>query len=187
MKNRKISRVFVVITVIALIFTFAGTAFATGNITAREYNPDGSCMYQELWGLTRSKVTEDMTAPDGRLYCSYSKAVALVNASAKCTVDRIRVKPSGTSDLRIDPNYTSNYVGPGKENLTKQVKGVQHLLWWTDYLNYNQIDGVFGTNTLNAIIRFQRDHNLTDDGIVGPNTWRALCSSKYFKYGTYIF
>ncbi len=36
------------------------------------------------------------------------------------------------------------------------------------------IDGIFGSNTKNAVIRFQRANNLTPDGIVGCNTWRAI-------------
>ncbi len=36
------------------------------------------------------------------------------------------------------------------------------------------LDGVFGSGTKNAVIRFQRANFLTADGIVGCQTWRAL-------------
>lgn len=36
------------------------------------------------------------------------------------------------------------------------------------------LDGVFGTQTRNAVIGFQRRMGLSADGIVGCNTWRAL-------------
>ena len=40
---------------------------------------------------------------------------------------------------------------------------------------YNSaIDGIFGKNTENAVIRFQRDFGLTQDGIVGPKTFEKL-------------
>lgn len=35
-------------------------------------------------------------------------------------------------------------------------------------------DGEFGNDTYNAVIRFQKDRALEVDGVVGPNTWKAL-------------
>lgn len=39
-------------------------------------------------------------------------------------------------------------------------------------------DGDFGKNTYNAVVKFQKDHNLDPDGICGPITWGALDSAK---------
>ena len=39
------------------------------------------------------------------------------------------------------------------------------------------LDGIFGAETERAVQAFQTENNLTPDGIVGPNTWRALLSS----------
>ncbi len=36
------------------------------------------------------------------------------------------------------------------------------------------VDGIFGTNTRNAVREFQRIFNLTQDGIVGKNTWYKI-------------
>lgn len=43
-------------------------------------------------------------------------------------------------------------------------------------LGYNcgSADGIYGTNTKNAIIRFQRDNGIAADGIVGDKTWTVL-------------
>ena len=39
---------------------------------------------------------------------------------------------------------------------------------------YGAIDGIFGSHTKDAVIRFQHHHGLVPDGIVGPKTWSKL-------------
>lgn len=45
-----------------------------------------------------------------------------------------------------------------------------------NFLGYNvgNIDGIFGPNTKNAVIRYQAARGLKQDGIVGCNTWETL-------------
>jgi len=40
-----------------------------------------------------------------------------------------------------------------------------------------EADGVYGPGTAEAVRRFQADHNLTPDAIVGPATYDALLES----------
>lgn len=40
--------------------------------------------------------------------------------------------------------------------------------------NTGGLDGVFGARTKDAVIQFQRKNGLTQDGIVGNNTWNTL-------------
>lgn len=44
---------------------------------------------------------------------------------------------------------------------------------WQAILGNVAIDGIFGPDTLKKTRLFQKEHNLTQDGCVGPNTWRA--------------
>ncbi len=55
----------------------------------------------------------------------------------------------------------------------EDVKTVQEILKQLGYAP-GKIDGWFGDKTENAVVTFQEENNLYSDGIIGPNTWRAL-------------
>jgi len=42
---------------------------------------------------------------------------------------------------------------------------------------YLDFDGIFGPNTEASVKAFQADNDLQQDGIVGPQTWRALANA----------
>ncbi|HEY8910012.1 MAG TPA: peptidoglycan-binding protein [Desulfosporosinus sp.] len=65
-------------------------------------------------------------------------------------------------------------VGPATwSSLLEKVKLVQRKLQSTGYHPGNP-DGWFGPNTTNATKRFQRDHGLSEEGIINPRTREKL-------------
>lgn len=64
------------------------------------------------------------------------------------------------------------------------VKLIQSLLNRIGY-NAGPVDGVFGPQTRQAVIAFQRNNGLVPDGIVGPATW-AVFDRLLRGYDTYV-
>ncbi len=54
-----------------------------------------------------------------------------------------------------------------------QVRTIQDKLKRWGYYN-GEVDGIFGSATRKAVVAFQKKNGLAADGIVGPNTLRAL-------------
>ena len=63
---------------------------------------------------------------------------------------------------------TSRYGSRGEE-----VKQIQTKLKRWGYYN-GSVDGIYGTQTVNAVKSFQRKNGLTADGIAGPATLKAM-------------
>jgi hypothetical protein len=72
-----------------------------------------------------------------------------------------RISPSGS---RLTLRRNLYYV--------QAVEELQEKLGFNDA----QVDGYFGVLTEAAVRRFQREHGLVPDGIVGPKTWNKLDS-----------
>lgn len=75
----------------------------------------------------------------------------------------------------VTPNGSIMYGATGEK-----VREIQTRLKELGYLNY--VDGIFGSNTLTAVKRFQRAAGLTVDGIVGKGTLAKLNSSSAPEY-----
>ena len=56
---------------------------------------------------------------------------------------------------------------------------VKTLQTWLNQAGYNcgSADGVYGSGTYNAVVKFQGDKGLDADGIVGQQTWKALAAA----------
>ena len=62
----------------------------------------------------------------------------------------------------------SKYGSSGSE-----VRSIQTRLTNLGYFS-GKIDGIFGSQTKNAVVKFQKDYGLTADGIAGSETLKAL-------------
>lgn len=82
--------------------------------------------------------------------------------------------------VHFDKRYGRAACSAGYPALRNGARGV-YVLILQDALNalgYSTytLDGVFGNNTRNAVIAYQRNNGLSADGVVGCGTWTRLVS-----------
>lgn len=81
--------------------------------------------------------------------------------------------------LHFDKRFGSPACGTAGFPLIRQGSISNYVLIAQDDLNTlgfrtGGLDGIFGTQTKNAVTSYQRSRGLSADGIVGCNTWRSL-------------
>jgi peptidoglycan hydrolase-like protein with peptidoglycan-binding domain len=103
-------------------------------------------------------------ATDGTYGPKTTAAVKAFQKKAKLPVDGI-VGPMTYPKLIITVKKGSK--GPA-------VSAVQHNLHFAYGFKSLPVSGTFGGGTLKAVKAFQKRFKLTQDGIVGANTWNAL-------------
>lgn len=82
------------------------------------------------------------------------------------------IVPLGTGVNIVGTASTGRILQVGVER-GPDVQRVQNILNRAGYYS-GSIDGIYGPQTRDAVIAFQRDYGLVADGIVGPNTYDAL-------------
>lgn len=92
------------------------------------------------------------------------------------TPDPVSVTPTPTASPTDTPKPTKAPTRTLKKNFTgEDVKQLQQALIDLGYLN-DAADGTFGTNTEEAVIRFQAVNGLSADGLAGVKTQELLYS-----------
>lgn len=71
--------------------------------------------------------------------------------------------------LEVAPEHQPTLM---KDSAGLEVQFVQEKL--NHFGLETSVDGLFGTQTKEQVIQFQKEHNLMIDGIVGEETWAAL-------------
>ena len=72
------------------------------------------------------------------------------------------------TNISLDTTALSKYGSRGEE-----VKEIQRRLKKWDYYN-GSVDGIYGTKTKSAVIKFQKKNGLKADGIAGKNTLKKM-------------
>jgi peptidoglycan hydrolase-like protein with peptidoglycan-binding domain len=83
----------------------------------------------------------------------------------------VAVGAAGAVGLASVPAFAASQVGPGSTGAA--VKCVQRAMNYLDNAGLS-VDGDYGSLTTAAVETYQRDHSLSADGIVGPDTGTSI-------------
>ncbi len=115
--------------------------------------------FQRDYGLSQDGVAGNQTL---------SKIDSLINQAKNQNVQNSSSGNSGDS-ISISGNLSKGMQGSA-------VSDLQSSLTKLGYNTYG-VDGVFGQNTYNAVVAFQKAYGLTQDGIVGNQTKSAISAA----------
>jgi len=113
-------------------------------------------------------------------------AVCVFPVSAFADANYNSVSFTGSSGIYYSVTYSNTLTWVGWTHATsgKPVSMVQAYLFMDGQLNSrDDIDSYFGNVTETAIRGYQYNHGMTEDGVVGTNTWRNMA---YYSYQTSI-
>ena len=133
---------------------------------------DGSARVRVL--QQRLRALGQQPGPVDGLYGPLTQAaVRRYQSAAGLAVDGI-AGPQTMRKLHTKwPQPVARGAGYGQRGGSAQVRALQRRLRTAEQ-RPGPADGVFGSRTEAAVIRFQSERGLTTDGVVGRRTWRAL-------------
>lgn len=127
-------------------------------------------IYDEACRRTGRTLIKSFHGADYPTACPGRHLIAWVNAGMPRPKHAAPKKPWIPARLRKTPRYPGRVVRRGARGWA--VKAIQRRIPGVS------IDGDFGPATERAVRRWQQDHGLVADGLVGPATWTALMRTK---------
>ena len=91
-------------------------------------------------------------------------------------------EPAGQTTPEATPEPTAQYDTLKKHDKSEAVNTLQYRLMELGYLDIDEPTNYFGSSTESALILFQRQHDLKQDGIAGNETLTILYSDAAEKY-----
>ena len=140
--------------------------------------PNGTC---PDYGQSQPSTGDDSSIP------SISDQTALLGQGATNEVNTGPVLTQaddasvGTSN-NFSVGKVSNFCNPASPTLTMKTKGPEvtnlqnALIQLGHNVGINGADGIFGSDTQKAVLKFQQDNGLTPNGVVDISTWTASCT-----------
>lgn len=153
----------------------------TINAAFRAYDSTEQCIYNyyellntNLYKRVKANVpyAEQMAQIKLCGYMTSSKEVnSVINTIKRYNLTRYDIVDC--YDEILVPTETKVYPTLRRGSRSEYVRSLQILLNLHGY-QCGTADGIFGKKTDNAVRRWQSDHNLVADGIVGKLTWASL-------------
>ncbi len=110
-----------------------------------------------------------------------NRTPVIIETTAKMTEPSPTPTPTSTPTPTPSPTPTPDpTLRQGDEN--DRVRELQERLMKLNYMDLDEATQYYGTATKSAIQLFQRQHELTQDGVAGPKTLNLLFSSEAKKY-----
>lgn len=152
-----------------------------GKIITKDYKPGDIIFFQfdkdsyaDHMGIVESSTSSTVTCiegntsstseDDGGCVMRRTRKLSLVMCGARIFEEQKENNKISIEIEELNQGNTSMY------NKTLQI-----LLNYYGY-DCGKVDGIFGNNTMSAVKKFQLSNKLTQDGIVGKNTWNKLIS-----------
>lgn len=121
------------------------------------------------WKKVKEKISEKITTVSSNTSSTLTKYSQ--TQFIKDIQSAIGVTSTGTPNSKTLSNLPT--ISKSKNSTHKVVKPLQKYLNTLGY-DCGTVDGEFGSKTDSAVKSFQKKKKLTEDGVVGQNTWKKL-------------